>query len=188
MAPDLVCDIIEDGLLQRARDGDKQADIEVAARALAGSFRCQVGLLNALGAGLVAGYYQPAEFVERAEVLARMAAATGDQTERRRLAVLLDFKAHELRRVGSANASIAAHIECVITLSRLADEGDEGSLSILTSLTPSIDPTALAVASMGMKAVDPLQRPTKASPPAPIFSLSGNVAATITGENPCQYR
>ncbi|WP_324748793.1 hypothetical protein SH591_08730 [Sphingomonas sp. LY54] len=148
-------DLVEEGLLRRALDGDRQADTEVSARAMAGSFRCQVGLLYALGSALSAGRISAGDYLEHAEALARMSAATGDRAERRRLACLLDLKALDLRGRGAENASKMAHIECAILLTRLADEGDDDALSLLNNLSGGMHPDSLAVANMGLKAMAP---------------------------------
>jgi hypothetical protein len=178
-------DLVEDCLLMRARAGDRQADIEVSARAMAGSFRCQVGLLYALGSALCAGSISAVHYLEHAEVLARMSAATGDWAERRRLACLLDLKALELRSRGADNASKMAHIECAILLTRLADEGDDDAMGLLNNLSGGMHADSLAVANMGMKALAATPKPP-AQPvqedPSPEASVAEQLASILGSE------
>lgn len=168
----VVRDLAEQALLERALSGDSDADTEVGARAMAGSFRCQVGLLHALAVGYMSGQFSTAYYLERAEVLARLSASTGDVVERRRLAAVLDVKAMHLREIGSDNASKTAHIECAIILNRLADEGDDEAVSMLDKTAPDMHPDALQVANMGLRAVRPfLRRPTPSPPPLDLSGL-----------------
>lgn len=88
-----------------------------------------------------------ASYVATAEPLARSIAASGDPTDAKRLAVLLNIKGSWLRDIGREAEAVDAEAECIKSLDALADRGDDNALQLLSVFSPRVSPYALGLAA-----------------------------------------
>ena len=103
-------------------------------------------MLNTLAAEWGAMRLDTLSYVSAAEPLARSAAASGNPFDLKRLAVVLHIKGSGLRQLGWEQEGVAAEIECMEMLDRLADAGDDNAIQLLTLFSRRVSPYALGAA------------------------------------------
>lgn len=127
------------------------ADEQLSALVLAGDPLAQRALVGVLTAAHVNGEIGGAEYIGRAEGIARSAAGSGEQFDVFALAALLELKGYLLAAEHRVGEAVAAQAEALSLLDRLADEGNEPALSLLTQIAPMVMPEALVVAGVGRR-------------------------------------
>lgn len=139
-----------------AANGDVTAERLLTEQALSGSLDAQRALLDALSVPSRAAHES-----YRLESVARLAAAQGDASDGRRLAVLLWTFAKELAAIGYQAIAEERAAESFSILRALADDGDHCANECLQGLVPHF-PRAWA-------AIEAVEGPKAEQPPAVII-------------------
>lgn len=127
-------------------------------------------LLNKLCQDWSSGLLTTADYLARAEGLARFLAGMGEPGEVRRLAALLDLKAREIRAAHGPEAdAVAAEAESITLLDQLCDAGDDEAQTLLDAVASASSVAACERARDGRKIKAPPSVTTvRTAPPAPI--------------------